>query len=149
MAEKPVKILLPKERFQIGKTPDGQPVWVEPKELVPTEDEKCELKQNLLNSRERGAIQKLAQAVLLNAARFVQDTFYHIAPNEVIALHESNEMRGVAAWASSVRYEVIQDGLVTVIKVKGKQIRHLHASVSPSCADLVEKRVREMIAAQN
>jgi hypothetical protein len=149
MAEKPVKIVLPKERFQIGKTPDGKPVWVEPKDLLPTEDEKCELKQNLLNSRERGAIQKLANAVFMNAARFAQDTFYHIAPNEIIAAHESNEMGKVAAWASTVRYEVIQDGLVTVIKVKGKQIRQLHAAVSPSCADLVKRRVREMISSRN
>lgn len=149
MAEKPVKILLPKERFQIGTTPTGEPVWVDPKELLPTEDEKLQLKENMLNAKERAAIQKMAALVFANAARFVQDTFYRIAPIEVIHAHEKNEMGKVAAWAAANRYEVIQDGLVTVIKFSGKIIRKLVPNISKSCVDLVERKVRKIIANKN
>lgn len=149
MSEKPVKILLPKDRFQIGNTPDGQPVWVEPKELLPTEDEKLELKQNLLNSRERGAIEKLTHSVIENAARFVQATFLAIAPPGIVRAHENNEMGRVAAWAKENQYEVIQDGLRTVVKVRGKVIREFVARVSPACADLVEREVKRIVATQN
>lgn len=149
MSDKPVKILLPKERFQIGKTPDGQPVWVEPRELLPTPEEKMELKEKLLNGREAAAINKMAQLVLQNAARFVQDTFYHVAPNEVIQSHEAGEMDKVAHWVSSCRYEVIQDGLETVIKIKGKVIRQMKANVSGNATDLVERKIRHMMAMQN
>ena len=149
MSEKPVKIILPKDPVQIGKTPDGKPVWVDPKDMMPTEDEKLQLKENLLNAHEKAAIHKLTQVVLANAARFVQDTFYHIAPRDVVATHEDGEMGKVAEWARSVGYEVIQDGLLTVVKVKGKVIRTLAANVGKDCADLVERRVRKMVATQN
>lgn len=149
MSEKPVSIVVPKDRFQIGNTPDGQPVWVEPKELLPSEDEKLELKQNLLNSRERGAIQKLTHSVLENAARFVEATFLAIAPTVVVRAHEANEMGHVASWASANQYEVIQDGFRTVIKVRGKVVREFVARVSEACADLVEREVRRIVSQKN
>lgn len=149
MADKPVKILLPKDRFQIGSTPDGKPVWVEPKELLPSEDEKLELKQNLLNSKERNAINKMADQVLMNAGRFVQATFYAIAPKDVLRAHEREEMALVADWVQVNEYRVIQDGLKTVIKLKDKIIREMKATVSQNCADLVEIRVRQIMAVKN
>jgi hypothetical protein len=149
MSDKPVKILIPKERFQIGTTPDGQPVWVEPKELLPSEDEKLQLKENLMNSRERGAIQKMVALVFENAARFVQDTFYHVAPKEVIAAHEDGKMDVVAEWVSGTRYEVIQDGIATVIKSRGKVIREMKAKISGNAVELVERKIRQMMAVRN
>lgn len=149
MSEKLVKIVLPKDPVQIGKTSDGQPIWVDPKDMIPTDDERIQMKENVLNSHEQGAILKMAQTVFLNAARFVQDTFYHIAPREVITAHEDGEMAKVAEWARSVRYEVIQDGLTTVIKVRGKVIRSMAAAVSPACADLVERKIRQIAAGKN
>lgn len=149
MADKPVKILLPKDRFQIGSTPDGNPVWVDPKELLPSEDEKLELKQNLLNSKERNAINKLTEQVMMNAGRFVQATFYAVAPKDVLRAHERGEMALVADWVQVNEYQVIQDGLKTIIKVKGKVIREMKATVSQNCADMVESRVRQIMAVKN
>lgn len=149
MAQKPVKIVLPKDRLKVGETPDGKVVWIEPTDLTPTEDEKCELKQNLMNSRECAAIIKMAHLVIQNAARFVQDTFYRVAPKEVIQYHEAGEMDKVAEWVSGVRYEVIQDGLETVIKIKGKVIRAMKANISGNAASLVERKIRQAMATQN
>lgn len=149
MARNPVKIIIPKDPVQIGKTPQGAPIWCDPKDLVPNEDEKLQIKENLLNSHERNAINKLVQAVLTNAGRFIQDTFYHIAPKEVIEAHEDEKIGIVADWAAENRYEVIQDGLVTVIKFKGKELRRMKADVNPVCRDLVEHKVRQAINVSN
>lgn len=149
MSDKPTRIIIPKDRFQVGSTPDGAPIWVDPKDLVPTEDERLQTKENLLNKKERHAIDKLASAVLVNAGRFVQATFYAIAPKDVLRAHEANEMGLVAEWVTANDYQVIQDGLTTVVKVGGKIIRKMTARVSENCADLVDKRVRQMMASKN
>jgi len=149
MSDKPVKIILPKDPVQIGKTIDGQPIWVDPKDMVPTEDEKLQIRENLLSSHEHAAVDKLAAQVVLNAARFVQETFYRIAPREVVAAHEDGQMGKVSEWVRSAQYEVIQDGLRTVIKVRGKIIRSLVATVQKNCRAMVDRRVRKVIASEN
>jgi hypothetical protein len=149
MSDKPVKIVFPKDPVQIGKTPDGKPIWVDPKDMMPTEDDKLQTKENLLNSREHAAIHKMTQAVFVNAGRFVQDTFYHIAPREVIEAHEDSKMGKVAEWVASVHYEVIQDGLTTVVKVGGKVVRSMVANIGNNCADLVDRNVRKIFASKN
>ena len=49
--------IVPKDPVKIGQTKDGQPVWMEPKDLIPTKDEEQELKSNILTGREQGIVQ--------------------------------------------------------------------------------------------
>jgi hypothetical protein len=140
MKEKPVKIILPKDPYQIGQTKDGQPIWVDPKDFIQTPDEKLEQKDKMVSARFQTAVLKLAQEVIENSGRFLMATLENIVPESVFESGKS-----LTGWIDENGFEVIQDGLTTIIKCKGKVIRTMNANIEHQYAEAVSKRVMQLI----
>lgn len=141
MQEKPY---VPKDPVVIGKTVDGQPVWMEPKDLIPTPDEELERVANTMACREDNFINKMAQAVLENAGRFIQETFLKTASRQGTEAFLKNQ-EDAFAWAVKAGYEAIQDGLKTVVKVRGRVVREMTATVAPCYRDSVAREVMRLV----
>ncbi len=139
------KPFVPKEPVQIGQTKDGQPIWMEPKDLIPTREEEQELASNILTGREDGIIQKLAMQVLDKAARFVEQTFLKTASQEDVQIWAAGDSMGAFEWAQRAGYVAIQDGLKTVVKIRGRVIRYMDADMPKRYRESVAKRVKELI----
>lgn len=138
MKEKPFKIILPKDPYQIGQTKDGQPIWVDPKDFIQTPDEKVEQKDNMASARVQQQILQIARQVLDTAQLFIKTTLDQIIPESIdnaVAFSEWEKVNGL---------QIIQDGLTTIIKVKGKVVRTMHANVEKRFAIQVAKKVMEL-----
>lgn len=150
MTEPVSRIILPKDPFQIGVTPTGEPVWVDPKDLITTPDEKLELKSNMSAAKRAGVVDQMARVVLENATSFMNETFVNTAHEHGVnlllyAVNGETNPEEVLKWAQKAGYSMIQDGLTSVIKVKDRVIRQMTAEVDSRFALEVSKRVMEMI----
>lgn len=138
MKEKPIKIILPKDPYQIGQTKDGQPIWVDPKDFIQTPDEKQEQKDNIASARLQQQILQIAKQVIDTAQLFIKSTLDQIVPESI------GNTAAFSEWESTNGLQIIQDGLTTVIKVKGKVARIMHANVDKRFASQVAKKVMEL-----
>lgn len=133
------------DQIQIGKTPEGEPIWIEPKDLLNTPDEDAELQHNTNKSAEAAMIDKAAVIVLDKATMFIEETIAKTGSKtfmgQVIAVPSPCAL-GLILGAG---YEIIQDGLKTVVKYKGKVMRTMTAEVTPMYRDAVAKRVDEIV----
>ena len=136
---------VPKDPVVIGKTPEGAPIWLEPKDLVPTPDEELERIHNTQRSREDDFIFRIASAVLDNASKFVEETFVNTAGRVGRNLNACADPLCAVEWALQAGYESIQDGLKTVVKVKGRVIREMTATIAPCYRERVAMKVMELV----
>lgn len=141
MKDDRTKIILPSEPYQIGTTADGKPIWTDPKDLIPTPDEKLEQRHNMDASRFDGNVDKIVAVILVNAQRFVAETVIQTADENGLRLLHNTDQKGAVEWFVKAGYSAIQDGLTTVVKVKGKVIRSMTASVDARFRDAVAKRI--------
>lgn len=148
MSDKPAKLIVPKDPVQIGKTRNGEPVWLDPKDLIPTPDEELERWDKTLDSRQRGMIDKAAKLVLMEAIAFLEQTVLATASKSFVEHYQSGTEKQVRDTLSHSGYEVIQDGLTTVVKLKGKILREMTADVTPRWRDFVARRVNQMVKAK-
>ena len=143
----PVRIILPKDNFQIGVTPEGEPVWVDPKEFLINDDEKLEIRHNIAATKHDAEVHKLALVALANAEQFFKQTVVNTSDVRGRSLYmktsdgtiESDQ--ALFEYIQSSGYECVQDGLDTIVKLKGKVIRHMTAKVHPDLALSVAQRI--------
>lgn len=135
---------VPKDPIVLGKMPDGSPIWMEPKDFIPTPDEELERVSNTLACRESQLVHKMAQSVMENAGRFIEQTFLKTASTLGVNAYFNDQRKGFE-WAVRAGYESIQDGLTTVVKLKGRVVRTMTATIDPRLSDLVTKRVMQMV----
>lgn len=142
MKDDRTKIILPKDPYQIGWTPKGEVVWVDPVQFIPTPDEKLEQRDNMLKARFDANVEKIVDAVLNNAASFVAATVLQTAGPDGfkafnVGLEASDE------WTRMAGYSAIQDGLKTIVRVKDRVIRELNADVDVRFREAVVKRINQ------
>lgn len=149
MADKPnkfhAKMDIRNPERVIGGTPDGKPIWIDVRELIPTPEESEERWANTLEGRKKTMIDKLARLVLHNAALFIEQTFFNIADKRGRDLYSDNNSRGAFEYALENGIETIQDGLTTVVKVRGKIIRDMTAGITEPLREAVANRVNELV----
>ncbi len=139
------KPVVPKDPVQIGKTKDGEPIWIEPKDLIPTKDEEQELSANTLSGRKESLVQDLASQVIDKASRFVEQTFLKTASETGLRIWQTGDSVGAVKWAQNAGYEAIQDGLTTIVKLRGKVIRDMYAEIDPRYRESVAMRVNALV----
>lgn len=150
----PVRIVLPKDDFKIGETPDGQDIFIDPKEFILSEDEKLETKENISKTQRDAAVHKLALVALANAEQFFKQVIVATANEEgrnlltrsMDGTIESNQ--ALMEWVERAGYSCIQDGLETVVKVKGKVVRQMTANPHRDLALDVAKRIMQLVKQQ-
>lgn len=142
MKDDRVKIILPKDPYQIGVTPKGEMVWVDPKDFIPTPDEKLEQKDNMLKARFDANMEKIVDAVLRNAEAFTATTVLQTAGPDGMAAFERG-LEDSAEWTRMAGYSAIQDGLKTIVRVKDRVIRELNADVDIRFREAVVKRINQ------
>lgn len=144
MKDDRLKIHTPKEPYQIGQTADGQPIWVDPKDLINTPDENLELKDNLNKSQFDGNVEKITAVVIENAHRFISETVLNTADSVGVKLF-MDMSPGFDEWMNKAGYNVRQDGLTTVVRLKDRVIRSMTADVDMRFRDAVAARVMERV----
>lgn len=125
----------------LGKMPDGSPIWTDPKDLILTGDEVQELNDNKKRDGRAGVAQQLAAKVLENAEAFVRQTIANM-----FGACPRDSAEAWQEWLDGKGVEVIQDGLTTVVKVKGSEVRKMRARIDQRFAEEAEKFVRRMVA---
>lgn len=140
MKDDRVKIILPKDPYQIGVMPNGDPVWVDPKDLIQSPDEKLEQKHNTLASRHAANVDKMAVAVIQNGVAFVEETILNTTQGAVFT-----DKASLMNWLNQSGYAVIQDGLTTVVKIKGKVLRTMTATIDVRFRGDVSRRVMQTL----
>lgn len=135
---------VPKDPIILGKMPDGSPIWADPKDFIPTPDEELERVSNTISCRESQLVHNLAQAVLENAGRFVEQTFLKTAGRSGVDAW-CNSPTQAFEWAVKAGYTSMQDGLTTVVKLKGRVIRTMTATLDQRLSESVAKKVMEMV----
>jgi hypothetical protein len=141
VSDKPVKINLPKDPIVLGKTITGEPIWMDPKDLIPTQEEQDERWDKTLNSRQQAMIDNAAELVLGNSCVFVEQTLVSVEPR-----FASVPGPEIIHFAAQSGFEVIQDGLKTTVKRRGRILREMTANIPPRWRDHVAKKVNELIA---
>ena len=146
MSDKPVKIILPKDPQQIGTTAEGQPIWFNPQDLIPTPDEDAERWEKTLDSRQLAILDKAAEVVLSRAAQFLEHTFLKTAPQSYIVefMNGATPEQSIDA-IEHAGYRIQQDGLKTVVTVKGKVLREMTAQCQPRWRDALARRVDRLV----
>ena len=145
MADKPVKLNLPSDPVKIGETPDGQPIHLDLKELIPTPDEDAERWSKTLDGRQRASVDKIAHEVIKNSHALALETIYNTGSKAMCESVERDDLAAFRQWVKTEGYEYIQDGLTTVIKKRGKILRSMTANIQPvAWRPLVAHRVNEI-----
>lgn len=144
MKDDRTKIFLPKDPYQIGVTPKGEMVWVDPHDFIPTPEEKLEQKDNMLKSNFDGNVEKISIAVMRNAEAFVAATILQTAGPDGFKAFEDGES-ATAEWTRRAGFSVIQDGLKTIMRVKDRVIRELNADVDIRFREAVIKRINQKV----
>lgn len=124
----------------LGQTPDGSPIWTDPKELILTPDDVQELNHNKRREGQTGVAQQLAAKVLENAEAFVRQTIANM-----FGACPRDSAEAWREWLDGKGVEVIQDGLTTVVKVKGSEVRKMRARIDRRFAEETEKFVRREV----
>lgn len=145
MKDDRLKIHTPTEPYQIGQTSTGEPIWVDPKDLINTPDENLELKDNLSESQFDGNVEKISAVVVENAHRFISETVLNTADQVGIQLFMDTSPE-FEQWMEKAGYNVKQDGLTTVIRLKDRVIRSMTAAVDIRFREAVATRVMERVA---
>lgn len=127
---------------KIGETPDGQPVWMDKRELLTSPEENEERIAKTLDSRQKAEIDKAARVILSNASRFIEATALDITPRRVV---NAANPKAMLDYAQATGLVAIQDGLKTIVKSGGKIVREMTAKVPPALADAIAKRVNELV----
>ncbi len=140
MKDDRLKISIPSEPFQIGQTSTGAPIWTDPKDMIMTPDEKLEQRHNMNASKFDGNVEKIANVVLENAQRFISETILNTASSDGVRLFMDADP-DFESWMEKAGYNVIQDGLTTVVKVKDRIIRSMTADVDMRFRSAVADRV--------
>lgn len=145
MPKKPQKLILPKDPVIVGHDTEGKPIWLDPKDLVPSGDEIEELKANRFSAQEEKVLTQMVEAVFQQAAQFAEDTFLAIAPKPVCEAYLDSKLESVAAWHNENGFNVIQDGIETIIKYRGKVIRSMRARIDKRYESEIARRVRKTV----
>ena len=144
MKDDRLKIYTPTEPYQIGQTSTGEPIWVDPKDLINTPDENLELKDNLGKSQFDGNVEKISAVVVENAHRFISETVLNTDDQVGIQLFMDTSPE-FEQWMEKAGYNVKQDGLTTVIRLKDRVIRSMTAAVDIRFRKAVAARVMERV----
>lgn len=145
MKDDRLKILISGEPYQIGQTSTGEPIWHDPKDMILTPDEKLEQRDNMNKSRMDAAVDKIAEVVIENAHRFISDTVLNTADNRGVELFVDMDSERFSEWMQKAGYNVVQDGLTTVIRLKDRVIRSMTANVDVRFQEAVAARVMRKV----
>lgn len=145
MKDDRIKLFVPNEPYQIGQTSTGEPIWMDPKDLIQTPDEKLEQRDNMTKSRFHGNVEQIANVVIENAHRFISETVLNTADQQGVRLFMDMDP-GFDQWMAKAGYNVLQDGLTTVIKIKDRVLRSMTADVDIRFREAAAARVMEKIA---
>ena len=122
-------------------TINGKQLWKKAGSDKRTPEEADQFSQNLVNHQWRAQIQKMVTKIMTNAQLFAQQATMKLAPAHVVeAVHTMNDPKAdwlhvsrakttFASWIDETGYAVVQDGLKTLVMVKGKVVAELVAEV--------------------
>jgi len=135
------------ELKRLGKI-NGKPVFSTMGQLEMTGADKEGLSSNIKDSQLQGRVNNTVGLVYENAARFASKVFTDIAPAYVIeaeqkSLTERRSQKIIVDWMRKSNFKVIQDGLKTVITVRGKIVAEITADISDDIRRYVEVRIKQ------
>lgn len=134
------KIILPTEPQHIGTTKLGEPIWFDPKDLIPTPDQELEKIANCDRDKRLKIIRAEAFAVCIAASAFFNDSVREMFGRKITGTPED------IAYIDQQGISSFQDGLLTIITVKTKEVRRMAHKVEPKSIRLeVSKEVMRMI----
>ena len=123
--------------------PNGD-IWTKAGDLDMSGDDKSHLSHNLRADKLRASIEKMVEEVENNAAAFINNTFLGIAPENVVdsfynlMVDEGDKGDLFAQWVNDSGWSFFQDGLTTVVKMKGKVVGEMTAKVDQRFAEEVK-----------
>jgi hypothetical protein len=145
VSDKPVKIIVSKDPVVIGQTKEGEPIWLDMKDLIPTPDEELERWDKTLDARQQALINRAAHMVLDNSCRFLEITILETIRPSVMQQILQAPADQAGRVLLGVGYTVVQDGLKTIVKFKGKVLREMTANISLRYRGHVAKRVNQIV----
>lgn len=107
-------------------------------EMQPQDNEV--LMSNLMKARVRSAVEKMAGAVLTQAAQFFEATITPLLPD--LMLNDQSKLW----WMSQNGIECHQDGLRSVVKKHGQVLAESQAEIPVAWKALVEARLKQIQA---
>jgi hypothetical protein len=128
-------------RIQVGTTLGGEAIHAAVGDILLNTEEQRELSNKLALRPHLVVVRQLAEAVLHNAGCFVTQCFAQLAPADVVddSYHGGDIFTN---WMDKSGFEVLQDGITTIIKVKGKVVNELTAKVDERFKKDVEVEIR-------
>jgi hypothetical protein len=114
----------------LGYATDNSPIWCEAGAHELTGDEKHHLSQNLANNQRAAAVAKSVQEIQRGAAVFLEHSIMELAPPNVL-----NSYRGDGVlfkeWFVNMGFGYKQDGLKSVLLIKGTEVGAITAKCDP------------------
>lgn len=108
-------------------------------------EDKAHLSQKLRYRKRESVIKEIVDAVQRNAAVFLEATFRQIAPAKVIESLDTGKPDGLFLdWMKSSGFAVRQDGLKTVILIKGQVINEMTAHVDLRFEGDVDRKLKSI-----
>lgn len=136
---------IPDPERRIGTTPDGKPIFIDLRELLTSPEEHQERWDATLDKRQKAVVEKMASDVLQNAAIFIEDTFLAVSNRSGKERYMDGNAQAAFSSANEQGFTAVQDGLKTIIKVRGKIIRDMTASVDLRFREHVIRKVNELV----
>ncbi len=129
----------------IGRTPTGEPIWLDMRELLTSPDEQQELEHNTVTMQRGEAAHKMAQDVVEQGCKLMQQTIRNMLDCDAFVLMAAMSHNELIEHISRLGFTCIQDGLTTVVKRHGTVLRTMTAKVPPMWAAAVEQHVRAIV----
>ena len=136
---------IPEPERQIGTTPDGKPIFVDLREILTSPDEHLERWDTTLHQRKAAMIDRMANDVLESACKFIELTYLNVIGKAGEKLYREGRSKAAFELAQQNGLEAIQDGLQTIIKVKGKIVRSMTANIDLQWREYVAHRVNQLV----
>lgn len=143
-----MNIRLPKRTQQIdnqrekllGYATDNSPIWCEAGAHLLNGDEKHHLSQNLANNLHSASVHKAVLEIQRGAAVFLEHSIMELAPPNVLDSYRGDGAL-FKAWFVNTGFGFKQDGLKTVILIKGSEV----GSMTAKCDPLLRSDIETML----
>lgn len=124
----------------LGYATDNSPIWCEAGAHELTGDEKHHLSQNLANNQRAAAVAKSVQEIQRGAAAFMEHSVMELAPANVIESYNSDG-KLFKEWFVNTGFGFKQDGLKSVLLIKGAEV----GSMTAKCDPLLKSDIEVML----
>lgn len=132
----------------IGTSADGKPIFLDLRELIASPSDHEERRHKTAESRKDSKIDQLARLALSNAELLVFRVFWKSTDDEGKKLFYDRDVRGLWELMTKGGMEVVQDGLTTVVKGRGKVLETMTFKVEESIREQVARRINEIVRSE-